>query len=251
MNVTLVLAAVVPALLLLVRVYLADRLEREPLSLLLGLIFWGVVATELAALSEQAGIFLLKRLIPQVQSGGWSFGWGTVAYATTQYSTLYDILLYFVVVAVSEEGIKYLILRFRTWRSPEFNCTFDGVVYAVFLSLGFALWENIHYVLAYGMGTAVARAVTAVPGHACFGVFMGTWYGLAKRASLAGKPGKSLFFRLLAFLIPTLLHGLYDFAAASRLQELGWLFLPFIGAMFLVSYFLVRLMSRFDKYMRG
>ena len=41
MRLELILAAVVPALLLLVRVYLADRLEREPLSLLLGLIFLG------------------------------------------------------------------------------------------------------------------------------------------------------------------------------------------------------------------
>ena len=153
-------------------------------------------------------------------------------------------------VAVSEEGIKYLLLRFKTWRSPEFNCTFDGVVYAVFLSLGFALWENIHYVLTYGMSTALARAVTAVPGHACFGVFMGTWYGLAKRASLRGKPGKSLALRILAFLIPTLLHGLYDFVAASRLLEMGWVFFPFVGGMFLVSYLLVKLMSRYDGYMR-
>lgn len=247
----LILAAVIPALLLLIQVYRADRLEKEPLSMLLGLVFWGVVATELAALAEQVGILLLERLIPQQQSSGWSFSWGAVTSAKTQHSTLYDVFLYFGVVAVSEEGIKYLLLKFRTWRSPEFNCTFDGVVYAVFLSLGFALWENIHYVLAYGMSTALARAVTAVPGHACFGVFMGTWYGLAKRAALRRKQGRSLLFRILAFLIPTLLHGLYDFVAASRLLEMGWIFLPFVGGMFLVCYILVKLMSRFDKYMKA
>ena len=238
MNVKLILAAVVPAILLMIQVYRADRLEREPLSLLLWLLFWGVVATELAALSEQLGVLLLKRLIPQSIFGN-------------QQSTLYDVLLYFGVVACSEEGIKYLLLRFRTWRSPEFNCIFDGVVYAVFLSLGFALWENIHYVLAYGMGTALARALTAVPGHACFGVFMGTWYGLAKRASLQGKTGKSLLFRFLAFLIPALLHGLYDYVAAARLLELGWVFFPLVGGMFLLSYLLVKLMSRRDHYMRA
>ena len=208
--------------------------------MLLGLVFWGVVATELAALAEQGGILLLERLIPQQQNSGWSFSWGAVTSAGTQHSTLYDVFLYFGVVAISEEGIKYLLLKYRTWRSPEFNCTFDGVVYAVFLSLGFALWENIHYVLAYGMSTALARAVTAVPGHACFGVFMGTWYGLAKRAALRKKNGRSLLFR-----------GLYDFVAASRLLEMGWVFLPFVGGMFLVSFILVKLMSRFDKYMKA
>lgn len=90
-----------------------------------------------------------------------------------QSSTAYNVLLYFVVVALSEEGFKYLLLKKRTWYSSEFNCQFDGVVYAVFVALGFALWENISYVLMYGLGTAAVRAVTAVPGHACFGVFMG------------------------------------------------------------------------------
>ncbi len=246
----LIAAAVVPALLLLIQVYRADRLEREPLGLLLSLLFWGVVATELAALAEQGGVLLLERLLRQGYAGSWSFDWQTSRVAPAQNSPLHDILLYFGVVAVSEEGIKYLLLRFRTWRSPEFNCTFDGVVYAVFLSLGFALWENIHYVLAYGLSTALARAVTAVPGHACFGVFMGTWYGLAKRAELRGKKGKSVLFSILAFLIPALLHGIYDYAATSQPLELGWIFLPFVGGLFLVSWLLVKLMSRYDGYIR-
>ena len=67
--------------------------------------------------------------------------------------------MYFVVVAISEEGFKYVLLKKRTWKSREFNCEFDGVVYAVFVSLGFALWENIFYVLSYGFATAVARLV--------------------------------------------------------------------------------------------
>ena len=49
---------------------------------------------------------------------------------------LYQILLYFGVVACSEEGAKYFMLKRRTWNSPEFNCQFDGVVYGVFVSLG-------------------------------------------------------------------------------------------------------------------
>ena len=62
MNLILILAAVIPAVFLLVQVYRADRLEKEPLSLLISLVLWGVVATELAALSEQLGILLLQRL---------------------------------------------------------------------------------------------------------------------------------------------------------------------------------------------
>ena len=51
--------------------------------------------------------------------------------------------MYFGIVAIAEESSKYIFLRHRTWNNPEFNCTYDGVIYAVFTSLGFALWENI------------------------------------------------------------------------------------------------------------
>ena len=249
MHLVLIAAAVLPALFLLNQIYRSDRLEKEPVTMLLGLVLCGVIATELASLAEQGGVWLLNRLFlgafsSGLQGGGWR-GFGT----TWQPSlNLYYLLFFFVVVAVSEEGIKYLLLRLRTWRSREFNCSFDGVVYAVTLSLGFALWENIQYVLRFGFLTAMARAVTAVPGHACFGVFMGAWYGAAKREALSGKRQKSLWLRFLAFLVPCLLHGAYDFIASTRLLEYGWLFLPFVAGLFLVSVGLVRHLSRGDRY---
>ena len=249
MNLLLILAAVVPALILLVQVYRADRLEKEPVSLLLGLVAWGVVAAELAAITERAGVWLLN-LILGVDAAG-----GTVPYAAPAMfyyradPLLYHALLMFGVVAVSEEGFKYLLLRRSTWRSEEFNCSFDGIVYAVFLSLGFALWENIRYVLQYGFVTALARAVTAVPGHACFGVFMGTWYGAAKRWDLLGEPGRRRLSEWTAFLIPTLLHGFYDYFAVTASDRADLLFLPFIAVLFLVSFLMVRHLSRNDTYM--
>ena len=120
-------------------------------GLMLSFVIFGILSTFAAIVTEQIGEAILGILLPQS-------------------STAYNVLLYFVVVALSEEGFKYLLLKKRTWYSSEFNCQFDGVVYAVFVALGFALWENISYVLMYGLGTAAVRAVTAVPGHACFGV---------------------------------------------------------------------------------
>lgn len=230
MDLVLVLAAVVPAVFLLIQVYRADRLEKEPLSLLLSLVICGVISTVLAALTEQVGDMLLSNLIVP----------GT---------RTYDVLLYFGVVAVSEEGFKYLLLKLRTWRSPHFDCSFDGVVYAVFLSLGFALWENVQYVMRLGLGTAIARAVTAIPGHACFGVFMGTWYGIAKRCDLAGEQGRSGFARFLAFLLPTLLHGLYDYIAVNQETGLGVAFLGFVALLYGVSMHLVKSLAKNDAYL--
>ena len=194
-NPILIAAAVLPAIFLLVHVYRADKLEKEPAPLLISLVLYGIAATFIALVLERAGSFLL---------GLW-FEEGSVAY---------NAIMYFGIVAFSEEGAKYFLLRRRTWHSAAFNCQFDGVVYAVFVALGFALWENISYVLMYGLSTALVRAVTAVPGHACFGVFMGVWYGLAKRLHGQGRDGASKLCRVLALLLPALLHGCYDFIAS-------------------------------------
>lgn len=232
MNPILITAAVVPAIVLLVKVYQADKLEKEPPGLLLSLVMYGIIATGFAAAAERLGDFILSMHF-------------------TADSLAYNILLYFVVVAVSEEGFKYLLLKWRTWRSPFFNCQFDGVVYAVFVSLGFALWENIGYVIRYGFGTAMIRAVTAIPGHACFGVFMGTWYGIAKKYEGYGAIGKSKLCRILAVLVPVLLHGAYDFIASYEYVHYAWTFVAFIVVLFILSFLLVRRMSNHDQYING
>ena len=229
MNPILIAAAVVPAVFLLIKVYHADRLEPEPSGLLLSLILRGVFATVIAMVLEELGSALL----------------GSV-YAEN--SLPYNVIMYFVIVAFSEEGAKYILLRRRTWRSDAFNCQFDGVVYAVFVALGFALWENISYVLMYGLGTAAIRAVTAVPGHACFGVFMGAFYGLAKRYDNFGDEYRSRRCRRLAVLVPVLLHGTYDFIATYEYDGYAWIFVVFVVLLFAAAYRRIKKLSRDDRF---
>ena len=222
-------AAVIPAIVLLVKIYKADKLDKEPLALLVALVFWGAVSTTLAVFTERLGTGILDALWPED-------------------SLLYRVLMYFVVVGLSEEGFKYLLLKRHTWYTPAFNCQFDGVVYATAVSLGFALWENIGYVAMYGMGTALVRAVTAVPGHACFGVFMGAFYGMAKRYSNYGCEAQSKRCRHLAVLLPTVLHGFYDFIATSESRFSEWVFLLFVIVLFLITSRMVKNLSREDRY---
>ena len=226
-NPILIAAAVLPAIFLLVQIYRADKLDREPGWLIASLVFQGIVSTALAVWTERLGSVVLGWLLPEN-------------------SVAYRAILYLVVVACSEEGFKYLLLKRRTWTSPEFNCQFDAVVYAVAVSLGFALWENIDYVIMYGLGTAMLRAVTAVPGHACFGVFMGAFYGMAKRCHNYGRPGQARTFRRLAVLVPVLLHGAYDFIASGTGSS--WVFVVFVVVMFLAANRMVRSLSRNDRY---
>ena len=226
-NWILIFAAVIPAIVLMIYVFRSDRLEAENPSFLFRLALAGVLSTFIAMLIEWIAGAILDH----------SGAVGTSAY---------NVILYFIIVAYAEEGAKYFMLHRRTWNSPEFNCQYDAVVYAVFLSLGFALWENISYVMHYGFGTALVRAVTAIPGHACFGIFMGIFYGLAKGSSIAGDQAKTKLYRVLTLIVPAFIHGLYDYIAS--MQSGTGLFVVFIIILFIISFLLVRRMSINDKY---
>ena len=226
-NVFLIAAAVVPAIFLMVKVYRSDRLEKESTQLLWSMVQAGIMSALIALLSERIFCSVLNASV-------------------TENETLYNVLLYFVVVACSEEGAKYFMLRRTSWNSREFNCQYDGVVYAVFVSLGFALWENISYVMHYGFATAVVRAVTAIPGHTCFGVFMGVFYGMARKAEYAGAHDQARVYNILSVLIPVLLHGAYDYIASTSTNAMY--FLVFIVLLFLLAYRMVVINSRSDQY---
>ena len=228
-NPVLIAAAFLPAIFLLIQINKADKLDREPPGMILNLVFWGAVSTALAVYTERLGTTVLDALWPED-------------------SLIYRLLMYFVVVGLSEEGFKYLLLRRHSWNSPFFNCQFDGVVYAVSVGLGFALWENIDYVVMYGLGTALVRAITAVPGHACFGVFMGAFYGMARRYENYGFSRASKNCRRLAVLVPTVLHGIYDFIATSETTSAQWGFLAFVAVLFLITSRMVRKLSDRDAY---
>ncbi len=224
----LIAAAVIPAIVLLIYVYKKDRLDKEPPDLIWKLVLWGIVSTFCALVTETIGSYVLNSSLDPD-------------------SLTYRVLMYFVIVGLSEEGFKYMMLRIKTWKNPNFNCQFDGVVYAVAVSLGFALWENIQYVFSYGMGTALVRAVTAVPGHACFGVFMGTWYGIAKRYDNYGYKGKSAAASVLALVFPAVIHGLYDFIATDE-NGTSWPFFVLIVIMFIIAFLTVKKTSQEDQY---
>ena len=107
-NILLLAAAVIPAFFLMVKVYRSDRLERESPAILLSLVKAGILSSLIALVLERVLSMLLNVTIADKK--------------------VYQALLYFVVVAFSEEGAKYFMLRRTTWESREFNCQYDGVV---------------------------------------------------------------------------------------------------------------------------
>ncbi len=119
------------------------------------------------------------------------------------YQALFDSFLR---AGFLEEASKFYILLAFCTTMNEFNEPMDGFVYGVTASLGFATFENILYVTEGGIGVAITRAVSAVPAHAMFGAVMG--YFIA-RTMIEPEGGNGNYLR--AFLIPVILHGMYDF----------------------------------------
>lgn len=187
-NVILVALAILPVIVLAIFVYRKDKFEKEPLRMLFKAFFFGCLSTIPAVFLET---FL--------SAGGMSLT-GALQGAYTGY----------VVAGCSEELCKLLLLTLAVWKSTEFNEYFDGIVYATFVSLGFAGLENLMYVFSQdtfstAFATGSMRAVLSVPGHFLFGVVMGYYFALAKFQPK--QRGANLFK---AFFYPMLLHGTFD-----------------------------------------
>ena len=222
-----VLAAVVPAVILLRYIYRHDTIEREPPRLLALLLLMGVAAALCSIVLETVAQTILNLLVDP-------------------HSPVYTILLAFVVVAAVEEGTKFWLLKRRTWNHPAFNYRFDGIVYSVFVSLGFAAYENIQYVLNYGLSVALPRAFLAVPGHMSFAVCMGIFYGRAKLCENWGDYDGAQKNLRIGYLSAVFLHGFYDACAMMGTTRASLLFVVFVALMFFWVYRQVKRESATD-----
>ena len=192
MNTTLLALAILPVIVLGFYVYRKDRFQKEPVGMLLKAFFMGCLSVVPAILLEQS-LTMLYQPVSEAFSpavGGLYTG--------------------FVVAGCSEELCKLLLLSWAVWRSRHFDEYFDGIVYATFVSLGFAGVENVMYVFSaetysHAIMTGSMRAILSVPAHFLFGVAMGYFFALAKFDP--SHRGANLFK---AFLVPMLLHGTFD-----------------------------------------
>lgn len=121
----------------------------------------------------------------------------------------------YVIVAISEEGSKYVMLRYYAFPKKSFDEPFDGIVYSVMVGMGFATVENIGYVMQHGIGTAFLRMFLSVPAHATFAILMGYFVGKAKFI-----PAKRNFYLFLGLFWAVFFHGTFDFLLF--MQENTW-----------------------------
>ena len=218
-----VCAAIIPAIFLMKKIYQLDSFEKEPNDLLLSCVIQGVLAAFVAIVLEMIGQMILSHsgVLPN--------------------SREYIIILAFCIVAVAEEGAKFFFLYRRTWREPNFDYRFDGIVYSAYVSLGFAAFENIKYVFSYGLSVAFPRAILSIPGHLGFAIVFGYFYGRARIAASLGQPSKAKTNLILGYLSAVLLHGFYDTCAMTGTQKSTMIFIAFVIIMYI---FIIRLVKR-------
>lgn len=183
------LTALLPIAILLYYIYHRDKKSLEPTGQLVKAFFYGILSVPLSfCMSTPLGLIGV--------------------FPTEVTSILGSVSTAFFGAAIPEEIAKFIMLWLLLRKNPYFDEKMDGIVYAVFVSLGFAALENIMYIFsneeAY-LSVGIARAIFAVPGHFCFGILMGYYYSLAK--FYPKTPTKN---KVLILAAPIIVHGLYD-----------------------------------------
>ena len=182
----LLLLALAPICVIILYVYFKDKYDKEPNRLLIFSFLLGAIVSIIITTVIYVGFDFLMPL-------------------TDAFSVPEQFVKAFLVVGLTEEFSKYIIVRYFAQSKKDFDEPYDGIMYAVMVSMGFAATENIFYVLDGGYPTAILRAFTAVPAHATFGILMGYFMGKAKFSK------NRIQLNLIGLLLAVIFHGAYDF----------------------------------------
>lgn len=204
----LVYICLAPIVIILLTIYIKDKYEKEPVKLALTGTFYGIVISVPITFTEKY----------------------ITSFAPPQDSIYYPFFISFIVASFVEETYKYTILMFLIYKNNNYNEPFDGILYAVYISLGFAIIENILYVfnpMIGGLHTAIARAIFSIPAHAIFGVYMG--YYLSKEKFLKHK------MKIFSLLTAIFIHGVYDLLLFTDIKYSNIFFVIFFVYIFFIS----------------
>lgn len=203
MKLDLLVLAIAPVATIILWIYLKDKYDKEPIYILIKFFMLGILVSVLSIYTEE---ILIKTNIFTGQA--------------------YIFYMSFIVAGLVEEGLKALILIPNLLKEKNFNERLDGIIYSVFLSLGFATVENLIYILledpisAFEVG--IIRSIISVPAHMMFAVIMGYYISKYKFTKSKSKKRRNL---ILAIVLPILFHGVFDFILMIKYR---WSIIVFI-----------------------
>ena len=207
-NMEVVLGVIaIPAIIsaiIVVYIWYVDKYEREPLKYVALMFSWGILSAMLALFLEELSFGIMS----------------------------YEFLYIALIGPIIEEFSKGLGL-FVFSKNDEYEGPMDGLVYGISVGAGFALFENILYILAFyyegGIGSAlviaIVRAVFEPIGHP---LFTG-WFAYDLGRDKLGMKGK-----FSGFLTAIALHILWNttalFAASNGFGSVLFIIITFLYA---------------------
>ena len=116
----------------------------------------------------------------------------------------------FFVLAFSEELCKTFMLKRLIDTNPDRGFSWlDIIVFMTCIGIGFELLESLIYGFSTGPQHMLVRGFTVM--HAAFALIMGYFYGKGLRTG-------SKLYLVLGFVVPWIMHGLYDFCISEAVM---------------------------------
>lgn len=209
-NFLILLLAVLPAIVLITYIYIVDKKQREPIPQLLKGFLLGIVSAFVAVFLALflADYNLYTDTFANVIDAGRTALFGA---------------------ALPEEAAKLFMLWLLVRKNKYFDEHIDGIVYAVAISMGFAAFENVLYLVdnyEEWVSVGIMRAVLSVPGHYAFAVLMGYYY-----SKFHFGISNSFKDKAMILLAPVIVHTIFDwllFSISITPALAGILFIIFI-----------------------
>lgn len=207
----LVIISILPPIAFLLYMLHMDKLEPEPTRLIIKVLIYGGLSVIPAALIEIGMEYILIFAASGITGAA---------------------IKSFIIISPVEEAVKLAVVFLFIWKNSNFNEENDGIVYVGTAAIGFAMFENILYVVQTGLATGIMRAVTSIPLHTFTGVLMGYFVGIAK---FAPEPRQKKGNIITGFFIAYIIHGVYDTFVLSG-TEAAFLVIPLVIALFILGY---------------
>jgi protease PrsW len=230
-HIVVALSGVIPAL---IAMWIVDRLDAkrpEPRRTRRLVVLFGMLSVIPALILEVVLVNQVGTLIePQITYQGASFH-------------------AFIVAAAVEEACKIVVVYWVVWRKPELDERMDGIVYASRAGLGFALVENVMYLLSQEslqgqLIVWVERALLAIPGHAM-------WTGMIGAMAARRRFDRKGLGLVGGYLLAVAFHGAYDVSVFVQqplhfagLDSVGTALLAVPVALTVLAFFVLRSMAR-------
>ncbi len=225
----MVLLAVIPGILLFLVVWKFDTVEKESPALLAKLFAFGALSILACILLRTLGVHAFTPVFKG------------------NHSIWFLFVDSFVLTALIEECAKFIVLKLATWKNKEFNYTFDAIVYAVVVSVGFLTAENIVYLIKYKGALEPVRLILPIFAQIIISIFMGYFYGLAKYEDASGNKRSAKLHLVEAFLVPFVMHGLFEFTWGAEKLTLFIVFAVYVAIVTCVAIYGFVTLSRSDK----